>query len=383
MYIDTKIVGGIIIDPENDVCSRGEILIKGNRIFSITKETNTDAENIIDAQGCIVIPGLIDFHVHLFAGGTEQGINADAALIPMGVTTAVDAGSSGTANYKMFHSAIINTSMMRIKAFLNVSPVGQATIRHHEQLDPQYYDEVGIIELFERYPNELLGLKVRQSKNIIDDLGLKPLKAAIQIAKQIYRPVVVHTTNPPVPMETLVSFLRPGDIFCHVFNGIGETIIGDDGKVKPAMYEARKNGIIFDAANGRVNFSAKVAKEALSEGFFPDIISSDLTTRTLYNKLVFGLPYIMMKYINMGMPVKQVVAACTSTPAKLIGMAGQIGTLSAGALADIAIFRLTEKQAEFQDNLGETIIGDKWLIPQMTIINGKIVFRQIDFNYMN
>ncbi|MDR3562407.1 MAG: metallo-dependent hydrolase [Negativicutes bacterium] len=380
MNVDIRIAGGTVIDPERGLKGPGEVLIKGNQIVSPAQGEAVQAERTIDAEGCLVLPGLIDFHTHLFAGGSEMGIYPDTSLLPMGVTTAVDAGSCGTANFESFYRMVVATSRMRIFSFLNVCPAGLLTSRYHEEVDPKYYDEAGMEALFNRYPGQLLGLKIRQSKDIVGDLGCKPLEAAVAIAQRLACPVSVHTSNPPVSAEQLVSLLRPGDIYCHVHQGTGETILDPDGKVRPAMVAAQKAGIIFDAANGRNHFSVKIAQPALAQSFFPDVISTDVTSRTVYGEFAFALPYVMMKYLNMGMALEQVIAACTSTPARLMGRRGKIGTLAPGAFADVAVFRPAEKPVAIKDNFGNSITGNQWLLPQLTIADGKIAYRQIDFS---
>lgn len=379
MKVDLRITGGTLIDPGRGLHGPGEVLISGNRIVGPSQGDAVEAERILDAEGCLVFPGLIYFHAHLFAGGNEIGIHPDSSLLPMGITTAVDAGSCGTANYESFLRTIVPTSRVRIFSLLNVCPAGLITSRYLEETDPRYYDEAGIAELFSRNPGQLLGLKIRQSKEIVGELGTKPLEATVEIARRMNCPVVVHTTNPPVPVEKLISMLRPGDVYCHVHHGTGESIINASGKVWPAMYDAQKAGIIFDAANGRNHFVSGVAERALAQGFFPDVISSDVTAKTVYGDFVFSLPYVMMKYLNLGMELDRVVAACTSVPARLIGWSGKIGTLAPGAFADVAVFRLVQKPITIRDNFGGKITGDKWLIPQLTILDGRIAYRQIDF----
>ena len=174
--------------------------------------------------------------------------------------------------------------------------------------------------------------------------------------------------------------LRPGDVYCHMYQGTGETILDPRGKVRPQLFAARRAGVLFDTANGRKNFSFKVAKAALADGFLPDIISSDVTRKTLFSDFVFSLPFIMTKFLNMGLSLETVVAACTSAPARTLGMRGKLGTLAPGAFADVAIFRHTKKQPlETRDDLGDSLMVDEWLVPRMTILNGKIAYRQIDF----
>ncbi|MGA2963636.1 MAG: metallo-dependent hydrolase [Candidatus Korobacteraceae bacterium] len=375
-----KITGGTIIDPERGINGPGEVLIRGNKIVGQARDGEAiEAETTVDAKGCLVLPGLIDFHAHLSGGGTESGIDADIAMLPMGVTTGVDAGSCGAANFDYFMRTTVATSRARIFSFINISSGGLIATRYAEELNPKYFDEAAIGELLSRYRGQLLGIKVRVSKEIVGDLGIKPLEATLEIARRLNCPVVVHTTNPVAAPEKIASMLRPGDVYCHAHQGEGETIVGANGKIRPALFAAQKAGVVFDACNGRNNFSFKVAQAALAEGFLPDVISSDVTKKTLYGAFVFSLPFVMMKYLNMGMKLEQVVAACTSVPACLIGMKGKLGTLTPGALADVAVFRLGKKKLEVKDLRGDSLIGENVLVPQMTILDGRTIYRQIDF----
>jgi predicted amidohydrolase len=174
--------------------------------------------------------------------------------------------------------------------------------------------------------------------------------------------------------------LRPNDVFCHVYQGTGFTIIGEDGKVLPGIKAARKRGVIFDASNGKGHFSFAVVRAAIADGFLTDVISTDLSTLTMYMDYAFGLPYVMSKYLSLGVKLMDIVAACTSTPASLMGMKGVLGTLAPGAAADVAVFRHRRRPTRFKDTLGEIFTGDQLLIPQMTVLGGRIVYRQIDFD---
>jgi dihydroorotase len=380
MKINLKITGGTIVDPERGRNGPGDVLVHGNTIVEAKAGESIEAETIIDARGCLVLPGLIDFHAHLYGGGTESGVPADTALLPMGITTAVDAGSCGSANYESFLRTVVAMSQVRILSFVNISPAGLIATRYAEELNPKYYDEPGITELFRRHRGQCLGLKIRLSKEIVGDLGGKPLECTLQIAERLGCAVTVHTTNPPILPEAIAGMLRPGDVYCHMYQGSGDTIIGADGKVRPPLYEARRRGVIFDTANGRKNFVFKVAKAAIAEGFLPDVISSDVTRKTLFGDFVFSLPFTMMKFLHLGMSLENVVAACTATPARLIGMRGKLGTLARGAFADVAIFRRERKRPVVtRDESGDSIAMDDWLLPQMTVKDGKIVYRQIDF----
>jgi predicted amidohydrolase len=224
-----------------------------------------------------------------------------------------------------------------------------------------------------------MGLKVRQSRDIVGELGLAPLQATLKMADEIGCRVVVHITDPPCPLTDIADLLRPGDVFCHVYQGIGHTIIGSDGKVLPGIKAARERGVIFDAANGKSHFTFGVARSAIADGFLPDVISTDLTVLSLYLDWAFGLPYLMSKYLNLGVGLMEVVAACTSTPAQWLGRQGQLGTFAPGAVADIAVLRPIRRPTRFRDTQGEVFMGEQLLVPQLTVLGGRIVYRQVDF----
>ncbi|MCX7780102.1 MAG: metallo-dependent hydrolase [Negativicutes bacterium] len=377
---DLLIRGGTVVDPASGLFNKADILIRNNKIAETLAGEDVEAEKIVDAAGCLVLPGLIDYHTHLFHGGTEIGIHPDAALLPQGVTTAIDQGSAGVTNFSSFFKSVINNSQIRIFSYLHASPAGLATLpRCLEPVDPKLFDLGKVRKLFEKYDTQLVGLKIRQSKEIVGEWGLAPLKAAVRIADAIGCRVAVHTTNPPADVEELVSILRPGDIYTHMYQGKGSTIINDKGKVCSAIREARARGILFDTADGRGHYAFSVAKAAIADGFEPDIISTDVVRSSLYERSVFGLPLIMTKYLNLGISLHNVVKACTSAPASLIGMDGKIGTLAPGAYADVAVFRIKEMPLQIEDVFGEVLTCNQVFIPQMTILNGKVVYRSLEF----
>ncbi|SDE89145.1 metallo-dependent hydrolase [Sporomusa acidovorans] len=375
------IKGGTVIDPARNFVGKSDVLIQENQFVEITPDVPVEVEEVINAAGYLVTPGLIDNHTHIFYGATESGFVPDVALLPMGVTTAVDAGSSGTSNCHTFMRTVVNQSQMRIFCTLNVSPAGQVTERYPENLDPRNYDLGMLKELFAQYNSQVTGLKIRCGEEVVKEFGLDTLKAAVNLAEALECRLTVHTTNPPGNITEIASQMRPGDIFCHCYHGKGSTIIDAEGKVKRGIWEARRRGVLFDTADARVNHSYPVIQAALAEKFAPDIISTDLTQASLFGNMVFGLPAVMSRYLSLGVELPAVIKACTSTPAEINGMKGRLGTLAPGAIADVAIFQLTDKEFLFKNRLGETFSGNKLLVPKLTILNGKIVFRQIDFPF--
>ncbi|SFL74887.1 metallo-dependent hydrolase [Pelosinus propionicus] len=377
---DLLIRGGTIVDPARNFLDKADILIRGDRVVDIPVDEKIQAEKVIEATNCLVLPGLIDYHTHLFHSGTQIGIYPDSALLPQGVTTAVDQGSAGVTNFDSFFKTVVNNSQMRIFAHLHASPAGLSTLtRSLEPIDPNLFDAECARSLFKKYDKELLGLKIRQSKEIVGEWGLAPLKATVQMANTLGCRVVVHTTNPPGEVEELVSLLRSGDVFTHVYQGKGSNIINERGKIRQAVREARTKGVLFDTADGRGHYAFSVAKAAIADGFEPDIISTDIVRGSLYERTVFGLPLIMSKYLNLGISLEKVVKACTSAPARVIGMEGKIGTLAPGAYGDIAVFQLKEIPLHIQDVFGEVLTCDQVFIPQMTVLNGRVVYRSLEF----
>ena len=370
--------GGTVIDPASNFQGIKDILVQGDRIAATDPGGETTAAQIVDATGCYVFPGLIDYHTHLFQGGTNIGVHPDSALLPQGVTTAVDQGSAGIANFAQFFDTIVARSQVRIYSHLHVVPVGLESLPEQpEAIETGRFDPERTRVLFEKYADRLLGLKIRQSREIVGPLGLTPLKETIRLAAAIDCPVVVHTTNPPASSGELAELLRAGDVFTHMYQGKGHPIVNEDGELDPAIQEARARGVRFDTADGRGHYSLAVAKAALAAGFAPDIISTDLTSGNVYDPAVFGLPLIMAKYLALGMPLFEVVKACTTTPAAQIGKARRLGTLQPGAFADIAVFRLEDRPATFTDFAGESLTCRQLLVPQLTVCNGRVAYRSL------
>ncbi len=377
MKVDLRITGGHVIDPLQDLDQVTDVLVLNGKIAVPKDGEEVVATQDIDASGLIVTPGLIDFHAHFFGCGSDLCIPADPSFLPSGVTAAVDPGSSGTANFELFAASML-MQRVRYKAFMHVCPTGLGTTQFHEEIKPDAWDRPKMKYLFEKHKDVLIGLKIRNSKGLVGPVGLDFVKRTIEVADEIGVPVCVHVTDGPTPVEDLLGVLRPGDIFCHVFHGTGETIL-DSGRVKHAVKEARSRGIVFDAANGSNHFAFSTAEAALEDGFFPDVISSDLTVKTLFKPPVYSLPYTLSKYLALGCKLPEVIAAATCKPAGLMGLQGKIGTLSAGAYADIAIFHMDINLVTFRDTLKQTRQGNRMLLPYMTILNGQIVFRDLRF----
>ena len=376
--LDLLIINGHVIDPANQVDEVRPVAVYNGEIVPYDGEE--PARHTIDAAGRYVFPGLIDSHAHMFTEGTEIGIYPDLAYLPTGVTSAVDA-TAGVANYRLFRSAIIARSKVTIKSFLQMCSAGLATTSYHENINPKYFNPEKISRIYHENKDNILGLKIRQSEELAEGLGIEPLKATVAIAEKIGCPVEVHCTNIPVPTSDVLDVLRPGDIFEHVYQGVKNTILDENGKLYDCVVKARERGILFDTAEGRKHGDFDVMLKAKEQGFIADFCSTDLVLASMYRRSIFSLPNLMSRYIAMGIPMAEVVRMSTQAPAHLMKMDGEIGCLSAGARADIAIFNWIPLHQTYRDWKGSTFQADMTLKPEMTIKDGDIVYCAPDYIY--
>ncbi len=382
MKYDFIIQNGRVVDPARGVDGVEDVYIYNSRIVPPPAEPGYEADEVIDAAGCLVFPGLVEFHTHLAYRSSDVGLNPDLYMLPNGVTSAVDAGSGGPCNYEAFIHETCAQSSLTLKSFLNVASTGIITEQYFENLDPQFYDVKRMEYLFERYPQDILGLKVRIGKRFSKELNLIPLDAAEELGAKFNCPVCLHAVHPESDYNAIFSRLRAGDILCHCFQNQGDyNILTPEGGILPAALEARERGVIFDGASGRRNHDISVIRTALDNGFPPDVISTDVVTHSVYRTSVFALPYVMSEYLNLGMALPEVIRAVTQTPARLMRLEGEIGTLRPGALADVSIFKLREKPLTFRDQMGNSLEGRHLLVPQMTVKAGRIAYRNIEFTF--
>jgi dihydroorotase len=367
---------GLIYDPLTKKKEAGDIAAAGSQIVD---PGDFNPSLVIDAEGCLVVPGLIDFHLHCFSAVSDMAVDADALCLPNGVTTCVDAGTAGTAGFETCYRQHVCSSTTGIKALLHVAPGGLATAYHPENQDPGVWDREAVRLLVKKYPQVIAGLKVRMSASVLEPfhLSIEPLVEAVSLAEELHLPVVVHVNDPNMEIGAIASLLRPGDVFCHMYAGEEENIL-DSGMVKAEIRDARKRGVVFDACNGKKNFLFQVASPSIKQGFLPDIVSSDLNKACVYRQPVISLPRLLSKYLALGMDLYDVIDTATITPARWLGDPG-LGTLREGTAADIALFKVEEKQCTFFDYREASIWGNQVLIPQLTIKNGMIVYCQSDF----
>ncbi len=378
------IKNGNITDPENGLCKVADIVVADGKIAGIGDYQDAPAVMTVDAAGCLVTPGLIDHHAHVYPLA-PIGIPAEAVCFGTGVTTVVDAGSTGCDTYRGYRP-FLETGKLTVRAYLNVCSTGLDSLpRELEDVAPERMDTEAIKAIFEEYGSELLGLKLRTSKEIVGELGYEPLRRTVALAEEIGTSVMVHCTNPPGEMKELLGYLRKGDVITHMYMNKGDTILAADGQISEAALAARERGVLFEAADARAHFSFAVSEAAMREKFYPDIIATDLTKLSMHLRpTAFNLANQLGKYHFLGMPLTEVIACCTSSPAKQMGLQGTIGCLSVGANADIAVFRQIKDRAEFGDRPYDDPecclrYGEYRFQPLMTVKDGAVVYREVTF----
>lgn len=385
MKCDFKIENGCIFNSVSENFCQGDIWVNDGKI--IDSDPNNVAAVVIDASGKYVVPGLIDEHAHFYLHGSLIGSNPDTVCIPNGITTAVDAGTTGVSGFESFYNQNIVSCEPTILAYLSVSTYGNKSLcLHEENHDPADFREDLILKMFEKYPHVLRGLKVRMSKSTLGDYGLSPLKKAVEIADTVNKAgykciIAAHYDNLPddVSVCDMMALFRPGDIVAHVFQTKGETIFNSDGSVKECVKNAQHRGVYIDDCHGRVHWSFANLEKALNDGFYPDIISSDIVRVSEYVRPGFSLNYAMSALSAAGMEVEKILKSVTYTPAKALGIADYAGVLEVGRAADIAILDIVDSDMMLFDNYGGQKKADKLFIPLLTMKRGRIAYRQIFF----
>ena len=352
------------IDVENGAVAK---VSAGKSLPMVARTAKT-----INLTGLLVTPGLVDFHTHLFHG-QDLGVHADA-LVKHGVTAAVDAGSAGAHIFPAFKELVIDRSKLRVQSFLNIATVGTTSILLQGELkSPAYCNEEIAIETALSFPDEIIGIKVRASKDVGGDFALEGFTKARSAATKLGLPLMVHLGPAAVDVEYILERLGAGDILTHAYTGwAGNTLVADS-KPRATFIAAKKRGVLFDIGHGMGGFDSTVAQVLIDHGFYPDTISTDIHA---YSKeIVVGLPEVLSKFVALGMELSEVLKRATTAPAEFgrFNPTG-VGTVIPGVQADIAAFECIEEEQEFSDCHGHSFSGKLRLVPVFTMINGAVLF---------
>lgn len=373
MSHDLVIHGGTLIDPANGIHETRDVAIRHGRVAAVGADLDrAGALDTFDATGLLVAPGLVDLHVHVYWGGADLSVEPGPNDLARGVTTMVDAGSSGANNFPAFRRSLMEPFPGTILAFLNIAVMGQADPDLGELHDIRYAKVDRAIEVARANPDRVVGLKVRVSEQLAGRNGVEAVRLAREAGTAMGRPVMVHIGGSSAPVEDILELLGPGDIVTHSYTGWEPGIVDTTRRIIPAAREARARGVLFDVGHGRGSFAFGRAEDALADGFLPDTISTDLHRFNVPTPVV-DLTTTMSKFLYLGLSLADVVSMTTAAPAAAIGHGGVRGTLGVGVTADVTVLRQEEGSFLLEDSYGATVTARQRLVSAATFVAGRRV----------
>ncbi|HVX22661.1 MAG TPA: amidohydrolase/deacetylase family metallohydrolase [Acidimicrobiales bacterium] len=374
--VDVVLSGGTVVDPASGLRTEADVAVVDGKIAGIGQGLAAGAgTETVDCRGALVVPGLIDAHTHIFYEVSKVGAPVDEAHLRRGVVAAVDAGTAGASTFAAFKRLVVQPSQTRVLSFLNVSVLGLIDFRFGELLNPLTLVPEDAIETAKANPDIVRGLKIRMSTDVVGEgrsPGMELLDAAIATGQEAGLPLMVHIGETPVALDEILERLRPGDVVAHCYTGKEEGILADDGQVREAVHAARQRGVLFESAHGKSNFSYAVARPAIEQGFFPDVVCSDTSYRN-WNGPVYDLLTTISKLVALGMTFDDVLHRTTVAPAQRLGLWDEgFGRLEVGGPAYVTVLSQRDEVEEVPDAAGNTMTLRRFE-PKVTVAAGAVV----------
>ena len=399
---DLLLKGGEVIDPGEGLRGVRDVAFQNGKVALVGADIpDAEAREVIDVSGKLVAPGLVDIHGHYFHGATpESSTDADSACLPYGVTTSVDAGSSGWIHFDAFREYVLSKQETRLYALINLSALGMfgmegdfgptvgisggpqtflttdniglPTDHIGELQDLRYAQVEKAVQCIKDNANVALGVKVRIDHQITGEENAIPcLERGRQVADLADCFMMVHVARSPVSLAQVFDYLRPGDVVTHCFHYAENNVLDDRGKVRPEVVDAKAKGIVMDVGAVRYNFGIEVSRAAIEQRLLPDTLSTDRVRAADGVPIPYSVPDLMSLYMGLGMTLDEVVAAVTLNGAKAIGQEGDLGTLTAGAVGDAAVLDLEQGDFAYDDGTGAIVRCSERVNPIMTVKDGQ------------
>ena len=344
-----------------------DIALQDGRIAAIGK-VQGNAQHERDLAGRYYLSaGWIDSHVHCYPKSPIYHDEADAIGVAHGVTTVVDAGSTGAEHIDDFYR-LTRAAQTQVYALINIARTGIVT--QNELADMTQIDGEAVQQAVARLPDFIVGLKARISSSVVGENGVQPLIKAKAIQQETGGlPLMVHIGNNPPNLDQIADLLTTGDIITHCFNGKPNRILTPQGELKAAVKQAIARGVKLDVGHGSASFSFEVARAAIAQGILPDTISSDIYCRNRLAGPVHNLAHVMSKFFSVGMTLPQVIDCVTVNAAAGLRLQRK-GQLKVGYDADLTVFSVKEETRPFIDSEGEQVAGEKHLVPLAAVVAG-------------
>ncbi|MBW5814286.1 amidohydrolase/deacetylase family metallohydrolase [Yersinia kristensenii] len=329
------------------------------------------AKKVLDLAGKYYLSaGWIDSHVHCYPASPIYHDEADLVGVASGVTTVVDAGSTGANDVDDFYR-LTRAAKTHVYAFLNIAKTGIVT--QNELADMAQIDKHSVSQAIARNPGFIIGIKARMSSSVVGKNGIKPLVRAKEIQQENNQlPLMVHIGNNPPDLDEIADLLTQGDIITHCYNGKPNRILTSAGALRESIQRALKRGVLLDVGHGSASFSFDVAELAIKQGIYPHTISSDIYCRNRLNGPVHSLATVMSKFFTIGLSLEQVIRCVTENAAHALRLTHK-GVLDAGYDADFTIFELKQQPQVFSDSEGKSVTGEKYLVPLAAVVAGDLV----------
>lgn len=374
MAYDLILKGGRVIDPSQNLDRVTDLAFSAGKVAKVGDALRGEAATEIrEVAGRVVSPGLIDLHTHVYWGGTSLGIDAEEFCRASGVTTSVDTGSAGPGNFLGFRRHVIEPCQVRILAYLHVSFAGiyafSKTVMVGESEEMRMMAPSEAVEVAEANRDVIVGIKVRVGRHASGTSGTAPLDIALQVADEVGMPLMAHIDFPPPSYEEVLERLRPGDVLTHAFRPFPNAPVTGQGKIKQAVLDARRRGVIFDIGHGKGSFAFKTARAMLANGFYPDTISSDIHTLCIDGP-VFDQVTTLSKFLCLGMELPEVIRATTINAAMALKRP-ELGSFKPGCAGDATILSIEEGSFDYVDVTGEHLAGDKRIVSQGVVVGGR------------
>lgn len=374
--IDILLKGGHLIDPKNKIDSKIDLAIFDGKILKVASDIpSQNAKKVIDVSGLYITPGLIDIHTHVFVGPAAGFANGFSSVSPddftfrSGVTTVVDAGTSGAKNFHTFKENVIDRSQTRVLAFLNIFSSGFSAGTAVDQ-DVNDMDAQTAADTIMKYRSIIVGTRIGHYSGS----SWLPFERASQAARIAGVPLLVECHLPNFSLEEQLNRMQPGDIITHTYENVSERmpVVDSEGRVRPFVLAAQKKGVLFDVGHGGAGFWFSQAIPAVAQGLLPNSFGSDLH-RFSMNSGMKNMLNIMSKFLNMGLSIQDVILRATWNPARSLKRS-DLGQLSEGSVADVAVLSLQQGRFGFTDSGGNRLEGKQKFEAELTIRAGKIVW---------
>jgi dihydroorotase len=366
---DLVLVGGRVLDPGAAIDLVADVGFSAGKVAA-----PGEGGTRLDVSGCLVIPGAIDFHAHVYWGGTSLGIDADALARRVGTTTWVDAGSAGAGNLPGFRRHVVERLETRVLVLLHVSFAGifgfSREVMVGEACDLRLLEPSACARAAREHPDLVRGIKVRVGRHTSGEHGLLPLQLAMEAAELAGLPLMCHIDEPPPRLEEVLALLRPGDVLTHCFRPAPNAPALPDGRVCEGVLAARGRGVAFDIGHGMGSFAFATAEAMLAQGFAPDVISSDVHALCIDGPAFDNLA-TMSKFLGLGMPLVEIVRAVTATPARLLGRA-DLGSLAVGVTGDATVLSIEDGGFEAVDVTGATRVFPQRFKLRAIVLGGRL-----------